>query len=131
MFFSRRRLTISRSRLANARADADDTKVTKNVYTEIIFNLSPSRNISTALRTFSVDNKSTAFLAVVPGASQSDIDKVRSQLEATECEDVATALHSLTDLPYIHKTYAIDQLEHETSSTVDSILTRMACRDLK
>lgn len=111
--------------------DADGAKVTRNVFTEIVYCLSGSRNISTALKTFGMQDETQNVIAVVPHPTDESLDKIRNQVEGVEIEFSNEKLQPLVDKKRVCATYSIDANELRTSSLVDSIVTRMACRDVR
>ncbi|KAJ3047142.1 hypothetical protein HK097_000203 [Rhizophlyctis rosea] len=78
---------------------------TRSLYSEILFNLSPSSNINDSLKQFGVSDSSTSLLVVMLGPEPSNEVKSRvSSLIAGEQVGLEV-LPTLTDLPLVSKIY--------------------------
>lgn len=111
----------------------DGEKLTRNIYTSILYQLSPTRNISQALKTFGISNSSTDILVVVPDATDEKLKVIRDHLHSASEVDASqlAQIHSERSLKSIQDFYAIEASELTSSTLVDSIVSRMACRDVK
>lgn len=104
---------------------------TRNVFTEIVYGLSSTRNISKSLQTFGISPQTKAVLAVMPQATKGQLDKVRELVNGTERESVPDTLLEISDSQRIEKIHGISEAEKTEGSLVDAVVTRMACRDVK
>ncbi|XP_047344119.1 EKC/KEOPS complex subunit TPRKB-like [Vespa velutina] len=104
--------------------------ITKNKYTEIIFYLSMSKNISKSLRDFgtSENDKKMLIVTIHEGEKQDSLSKMivdnvkGKRLSLME-------LKELTDLEVAKRYYKIDNEELNVSCCIDSIISRIACKD--
>ncbi|RXG52384.1 EKC/KEOPS complex subunit Tprkb [Armadillidium vulgare] len=104
---------------------------TKNVFTEIIYNLSPDRKIAQALKTFGIDDKLNALLVVTicPETHYKTEDETLSEIiNGTICsiED----LELFTNEELLKKIYKLTDAEVKHGSIVNSIVGRMALKDV-
>lgn len=141
------------------RKDDDNAKVTKNMSTEIIYNLSPTRNISYALRTFGISATTVHIIAIVLRPTEQSLATlgavIQSESRSDDGGDDGDAQNSPEQLiRRIHwsdcdaaepkkrnpvlELYGISDEEIQDtdgrashSMMVNSIVTRMACRDIK
>lgn len=106
--------------------------MTKNIYTDILYQLSPTRNISHALNTFGINNKSKDIIAVIPDPTDEKIAAVREHISGSEVEaSQLSQIQNVETQQNLQKVYSIRAEELQTSCLVDSIVTRLACRDIK
>ncbi|XP_070709850.1 EKC/KEOPS complex subunit TPRKB [Pempheris klunzingeri] len=103
---------------------------TRSLYSEIIFNLSPTNNISEAFRRFGISDGNDSVLVVLVHTKDesqplSDItDKVNGR--QVPVEDVS----SLSDHEKIKKLYKITPQEEKCGNLLDAIVCRMATKDV-
>ncbi|XP_014261231.1 EKC/KEOPS complex subunit TPRKB-like [Cimex lectularius] len=98
------------------------TLITRNVYSELLYNLSPSKNITQSLRTFGAEPSDREMVLVRFGPKA---DLMRSAL--------AWPVASRPFLPQasvskIKEVYGIKETEALSTSLLDSILTRIAVK---
>lgn len=103
--------------------------MTKNVHSEVLFSLSPSKNISDSFRKFGLaDNETSMFVVIVNDTDgstcQAVIDRVKGQL--TDITDVG----KYSDLPTIQKVYKISETELSVCSAVDAVVSRISSKDI-
>lgn len=104
---------------------------TKSVATEILFNLSSSKNINQSLKETSAnDEDEDMIVALVSKFSNVPEMKIFHEkcivgFEADILEYIKTV-----DETYIKSYYGIQQIESNNSSLLDSIVTRIACKNL-
>lgn len=130
MTFYTKAFVLTASLLPFPSGDDGDSK-THNIFTEIIYSLSPTRNISVSLKTFGISEVTTDIIAVVPDATASVLAVLRGKISGDEQEPNPTNLQSLCQVELLQRVYGINSSELKTSTLVESIVTRMGCRDTK
>lgn len=98
---------------------------TKSVYSEIIFNLSPTNKINESFKTFGIDDKTLDIVVVTLGKKE-DAEKVAARVRG-EITNV-TELNNLASKQLIRKVYKITDEEH---SLLESVVTRISSKDIK
>lgn len=102
---------------------------TKSIYTEVLFNLSISKNISRALTEFGINDNDKNILIIVIHKKE---DKL---MEKTIVDNVKgekipiSKLTEFTDYELIKKMYKIEADELSISSFTNSIVSRISCKD--
>lgn len=102
--------------------------VTKSIYTELLFNLSISKNISQSLIKFGINEGDEDILvATIHKDGISSINDVIAEIEG----DVVplTDLQDICDFKLLHKSYKISENELKVTSLLDSIVSRIATSD--
>lgn len=105
--------------------------ITRCVETEILYNLSSSRNISTALKQFGVQDDTSDMIVLIVNGNKEKIEKVGKYIQGEEMNDVEMMIKKLSDEVELRKVYDIKEMELKCSSLEDSILSRMACKQIK
>lgn len=100
---------------------------TKTLYTEVLFNISPSKNISQSLQKFGIHDDDRQLLVAFIVKDNEDVAEVLSNFEATPLP--IEKISELTDVELLMKTYKIDKSELEVSPLLDSIVTRISTKD--
>lgn len=93
--------------------------------------MSASRNISKALKTFGIGQDTTEMLVIIPHPQISEIDKIRHAINGEEVPVTENSVKDAFDRDAVKSTFAISEKELACGTLVDSIVTRMACRDIK
>jgi tRNA threonylcarbamoyladenosine modification (KEOPS) complex Cgi121 subunit len=105
--------------------------VCRNMPSEIVYNLSATRNIGKALVQFGISDESTSVLFVLLRPTKTTVDSVRAAVDGNEVLDIEAGLRNITNLAAVRTVYEISLAESKTSDIVDSIVTRMAARDIR
>lgn len=104
---------------------------TRNVFTEIVYNFAATRNISKSLERFGLSATTTDLLIIVPNPVETDVESIRTAVDGTEIMPPERGLKQVSDLDQIRKVYGILPEEEKITPLVDSIVTRIACRDVR
>lgn len=111
-------------------SDSQKKLNTKSLYTEILFNLSITRNISQSLVKFGIDDKCSEILIVTVGeegpakiALQAVLSKVEGSLVNID------ELKNLVDITSVQKLYKINENESNVSTLLDLIVSKIATKD--
>lgn len=102
---------------------------TKSIYTELLFNLSISKNISRALTEFGInDNDSNILIALIH--KKDDKSMLTMIVDSVKGERVSISeLSKFTNYELIRKAYKIEDEELNVSSFANSIVSRISCKD--
>ncbi|XP_053976826.1 EKC/KEOPS complex subunit TPRKB-like [Hylaeus volcanicus] len=103
---------------------------TKSIYTEILFNLSISKNISRSLMEFGINDNDKNVLIV--HVHKMDNEGSMSEILMKNIKGEKTSLSKLSqfsDLELIKKTYKIDKDEQTVSNLTYSIVSRISCKE--
>ncbi|KOC62893.1 TP53RK-binding protein [Habropoda laboriosa] len=103
---------------------------TKNLYTEVLFNLSMSKNILRALTEFGIGNNDKNILIVL--VSRKDDEKSTSEvlIDSIKGERISVSrLSEFTDFELIKKIYKIEKDELNISTLTNSVVSRIGCKD--
>uniref|UniRef100_A0A3P8SKK2 EKC/KEOPS complex subunit TPRKB n=1 Tax=Amphiprion percula TaxID=161767 RepID=A0A3P8SKK2_AMPPE len=103
---------------------------TRSLYSEIIFNLSPTNNISEAFKRFGISDGDESVMVVVVHKKDevqllSDVT-ARVDGQQVPVEDVS----SLSDPAKIKKLYKIAPQEEKCGNLLDAVVCRMATKDV-
>ncbi|GFN99499.1 Ekc/keops complex subunit cgi121 [Plakobranchus ocellatus] len=102
---------------------------TKNVHSEILFCLSPSKNISESFRSFgAADSDTSVFVAIVDDAEDKTLTRISEilGLSPVSIDDVA----SLADTVLITKAYKLSEEEISTYPILDALVSRIAAKEI-
>ncbi|KAI0560528.1 hypothetical protein FGB62_111g02 [Gracilaria domingensis] len=122
---------VSSWHVSTSQKERAGTMSTRNLFIEIIYNLSGSRNIGKALKTFGIKDDTTDILVIVPNPQDGVVEKIRRYIKAEEKPAAGNCLKHIVDENTVKKVYGISEMELECGTLVDSVVTRMACRDVK
>lgn len=103
---------------------------TKSLYTELLFNLSTSKNISRSLTEFGINDRDKNI--VVAQIHKINDEKSLSQnlLDTVKGERIPISrLSELSDHDLIRKTYKIEKDELTVSNLADSVVSRISCKE--
>ena len=103
--------------------------MTKNVHSEILFCLSPTKNISDSFRKFGLADNERSVLVVVAddidGSTMSAVcDCVKGEIISVE------EIRNLTDTKLIQKIYKISDEELEISKLLDGAVSRISSKEI-
>ncbi|XP_076008295.1 EKC/KEOPS complex subunit TPRKB [Genypterus blacodes] len=103
---------------------------TRSLYSEIIFNLSPTNNISEAFKRFGITDGDASVLVVL--VHEEDESQLVSGIAAkVDGQQVSLKeLSSLSDAAKIKKLYKVTSQEEKCGTLVDAIVCRMATKDV-
>ncbi|XP_078276018.1 EKC/KEOPS complex subunit TPRKB [Rhinoraja longicauda] len=103
---------------------------TRSLYSEIIFNLSPTNNISDAFRKFGISDSDSSLLIVLvdDGEKKSKSEDVISQVKGQQIsvQDISTN----ADVAKIKKVYKVTLAEENIGDLLDAIICRMSAKDI-
>lgn len=101
---------------------------TKSVNSELLYNLSVSKNITQSLNTFGIDDKTSDILIVVfeeNGVNR--VEGMKPEIEGELC-DIGEIKH-LVNAEQVKKIYKIKDSELKVSTLLDSVISRIAVKD--
>lgn len=102
---------------------------TRTLYSEILYNLSISKNISQSLQKFGVDEKDDAILAVVVVRAE-DVGTENETFRKIAGEELdILRLTDFCDVSLMKKEYKINDEELEKCLLIDAIVSRIAVKD--
>lgn len=104
--------------------------VTRTVYTEMLYSLSISKNITQSLQTFgSVENDAEILVALIddPESRESQLENIVQAVKGKQTS--LSELKSYSKIDEIKMLYKIDDVELGVSSMIDSIASRISVRD--
>ncbi|CAB3409750.1 unnamed protein product [Caenorhabditis bovis] len=100
----------------------------RSISAELIYSLSPSRNISDSLVTFGICDQSTAIVAAIfDDKSGSAMKKLAKKIKGTP-EPLAN-IAKIANLPIIKKIYQVGNPNFAQESVPDHIISRMISKD--
>ncbi|TSK13166.1 EKC/KEOPS complex subunit Tprkb [Bagarius yarrelli] len=103
---------------------------TRSLYSEIIFSLSPTNNISEAFKRFGISENDDACLVVLVHNTDEAYNKddVVSKVDGQQIP--TDQLSRLSDLAKIKKLYKVTSQEEKCGSVLDAVICRMAAKDV-
>nr|BAN21284.1 unkown protein [Riptortus pedestris] len=108
-------------------AHSRNKMITKNVYTEILYNLSPSKHITKSLKMFGgQDDDSDLIIAVI--GDEERFRSVLAQVDGTE--ESLKELKNLADSKTIVKEYLVTSPEVDNTDLIKSLITRIAAKSV-
>uniref|UniRef100_UPI00398F79CD EKC/KEOPS complex subunit TPRKB n=1 Tax=Pristiophorus japonicus TaxID=55135 RepID=UPI00398F79CD len=103
---------------------------TRSLYSEIIFNLSPTNNISDAFKKFGISDNDSAVLVVLvdDGEKKSNYEDIINQVEGQQIsvQDIST----VADVAKVKKFYKVSPAEEKVGKLLDAIICRMSVKDI-
>lgn len=107
------------------------TLATRSVSSEIVYNISAARNIGKALGQFGLSDTCESILFVLLAPTKASLAALRDLVEGDVVEDVSAGLAAGADRAALQKIYDLTEGEVAAGTLVDSIVTRIAVRDVK
>lgn len=101
---------------------------TRSLYSEIIFNLSPTNNISEAFKRFGISDGDESVMVVVVHQKDELLSDVASRVDGRQVP--AEEVSSLSDSAKIKKLYKVTPQEEKCGSLFDAVVCRMATKDV-
>lgn len=99
---------------------------TKNIYSELLFNLSPSKNISQSLNKFGVSDKDENAIVVFFGRDDDEYEKLISHLDGEHLD--LEHLPAFTDISEFKNTYGLTGNVLQVCSLRDAVVTRISTK---
>ncbi|XP_062374628.1 EKC/KEOPS complex subunit TPRKB [Sardina pilchardus] len=103
---------------------------TRSLFSEIIFNLSPTNNISEAFKRFGISDGDGAVCVVLvhPKEEPVDVGSIVNRIRGQQIP--ADMISSLTDAAHVKKLYKISPQEEKNGSLLDAVICRMSVKDV-
>ncbi|XP_016343366.1 EKC/KEOPS complex subunit Tprkb-like [Sinocyclocheilus anshuiensis] len=103
---------------------------TRSLYSEIIFSLSPTSNISEAFKRFGISDSDSAVLIVLVHNKDEtlNIDNIISKVDGQQI--TVDRVSDLNDVAKIKKLYKVAPQEEKCGSLLDAVVCRMATKDV-
>lgn len=98
---------------------------------EVLYNLSASRNISKGLSAFGITDDAQSLLCIVRTPTKSRLDAVRTLIDGDEEGNIEAGLSAVANTVRIRESYGVQDAESEVSDLPLSIATRISVRDVK
>ncbi|KAG8577319.1 hypothetical protein GDO81_010138 [Engystomops pustulosus] len=103
---------------------------TRTLNSEIIFNLSPTNNISEAFKKFGLSDSDSGVLVVLTYEETSALN-VQEVISHVEGQQLPIAdIPQLTDFTKVKKIYNITKAEEKIGSILDAVICRMSVKDV-
>jgi EKC/KEOPS complex subunit CGI121/TPRKB len=103
-----------------------NTLTTRNVHSELVFNLSPDHGITRSLKLFGVSDASDAVLVCVLNASEQQREAAFALVEGERISPENLA--QVCDVALIKETYQISKAESEATSLTDAVINRISSK---
>merc|ERR1711931_63808 len=100
---------------------------TKSIHTELLYNLSPTSSISTALKTLGIKGQETSVLVVCLHKGESNIADVVDKVDG-EVRDIGE-LGNYSSSEHIRKLYGVTDAELQIGTYSDAVTLRIATKD--
>ncbi|XP_041441057.1 TP53RK binding protein L homeolog isoform X1 [Xenopus laevis] len=103
---------------------------TRTLNSEILFNLSPTNNISEAFKKFGLADNDSGVLVVLTedGTKTLQSQEIISQIDGQQVS--LTALTEFTDIQKVKKMYKLTAQEDKISTVLEAVLCRMSTKDV-
>ncbi|XP_056604464.1 EKC/KEOPS complex subunit TPRKB [Triplophysa dalaica] len=103
---------------------------TRSLYSEIIFNLSPTNNISEAFKRFGIsDTDNAVYIVLVHNKEETlNVDDIIAKVDGQQID--VDQVSELTDAAIVKKLYKVAPMEERCGSLLDAVVCRMATKDV-
>ncbi|NP_989325.1 EKC/KEOPS complex subunit TPRKB [Xenopus tropicalis] len=101
---------------------------TRTLNSEILFNLSPTNNISEAFKKFGLADNDSGVLIVLTEDGTKKSQEIISQIDGEQVP--ITALTEFTDIKKVKKMYKLTAQEEKISTVLEAVLCRMSAKDV-
>lgn len=103
---------------------------TKSVYTEVLFCLSLSKNISRSLNDFGINDNDKNIVVILIHKRDEQQTISADILNSIKGERIPVArIQEFTDVNLVKKTYKIEEDELRISNLTDGVVSRISCKD--
>lgn len=103
---------------------------TKSVYTEVLFCLSMSKNISRSLNKFGISDKDKNIVVILIHKLDEKQTILTDILNSIMGERIPVSrIQEFTDINLVKRTYKIDEDELRISDLTDAVVSRISCKD--
>ncbi|KAK5640921.1 hypothetical protein RI129_009468 [Pyrocoelia pectoralis] len=115
--------------IAANKAVVAEKLTTKSIYSEILFNLSISKNITQSLQKFGIEDNEREILVVVieKEGTTSNFENVLRQIDGEEVNMLQ--LKELTNVEEVKKVYKLSDVEFTHLSVLNSVVSRIAGKE--
>ncbi|KYN05707.1 PREDICTED: EKC/KEOPS complex subunit TPRKB-like [Cyphomyrmex costatus] len=104
--------------------------ITKNIYTEVLFTMSMSKNISRSLIEFGISDSDKDILVLLIYKLDEKEAVMKEILKSIKGEKVSISrLQEFTDANLVKKTYKINDEELQNSSLLDAVVSKISCKE--
>ncbi|VVC95480.1 EKC/KEOPS complex subunit Tprkb-like [Leptidea sinapis] len=100
--------------------------ITKTVHSEIIYNLSISKNISQSLKKFGIDQDESLLLCFLSTDDDNEFESVVKQVDGEQCP--LTELSRYTDIKQVKDVYKLGSVGKDTD-LLDIIVSRIVTKN--
>ncbi|XP_028668090.1 EKC/KEOPS complex subunit TPRKB [Erpetoichthys calabaricus] len=101
---------------------------TRTLYSEIIFNLSPTNNISEAFKKIGISDGDSSVLIVLINEKNTNVDRITSQVDGIQIH--IDNLQTMADTTTIRKLFKITPQEEKIGTLLDAIVCRLSTKDV-
>ncbi|KAM4746945.1 EKC/KEOPS complex subunit TPRKB isoform 1-T2 [Rhinophrynus dorsalis] len=103
---------------------------TRTLNSEVLFNLSPTNNISEAFKKFGLSDSDSGVLVVLTddGSKTVDPQEIISHVEGQQVP--LTELSDLTDIAKVRKMYKFTAQEEKIGTWLEAVICRMSTKDV-
>ncbi|KAL4225881.1 hypothetical protein ACF0H5_013869 [Mactra antiquata] len=108
--------------------DKTNKMTTKNVHSEVLYCLSPTKNITDSFRKFGVGDKdNSVFIVLLNDLDGAKMEFIKSKIEG--CQISIDEVSNFKDETQVKKIYKVTDLEVNTCSLSDVIVSRVASKE--
>lgn len=104
------------------------TLTTRNLHSEIVFNLAPDFAISKSLKLFGVSDRSDCLVVCVVNGSPQQVQAALRIVDGTLEPDAERAVAACCDAPAVRQVFAVGEAEGLVTSLQDSVIARITSK---